>query len=321
MWREYNNSLAPPLRLQHRLTAAIESRLLESLLDRVPAADRARLLSLGPVRRAPNRGASSDASIAGHWLSVIPTHDDYSLSPAEFRLSVRHRLGLPPSDDMPLAICMCNKASFNEDAQHFFSCSLLKRTPMLARHNGVANIIASAAARAHFCVTHEFDARELARNLQRLPSARVADVGADDGNDSGVPDLLITGAGVSAFVDVAISYPAAPSYVARSSTEYAYVAALRAAEKHKKYDEFCREKSIEMIPFAIESTGAMHREAYDFLVRICMNESAASSALLKHSLYSLAVALQRGNAAISLKGLALLRQHAVRQPNRRVAFF
>jgi hypothetical protein len=135
----------------------------------------------------------------------------------------------------------------------------------------------------------------------------------------GVPDLVVTGAGLCAFVDVAVSHPSAPSYAQRASNRYAFAADLRATDKHKKYDANCDRKGMKMVPFSIESYGVLHEEAAEFLTDLAMNaDVAVRSALLQHALISLSFALQRGNAIISIKGLSLLRLRTARSQNRHV---
>jgi hypothetical protein len=291
-----------------RLENAVKKRTLTSLKSSLSPTDRARILSLG------SPPASTSASIAGQWLTSLPTRDEYTLNGPEFCQAARHRLGLKPSDDMPLAICMCNQGNFNVDAQHFHSCPSLKRLPVLTRHNAIAQVIANTASRTHMNVAHEFIGRQLVADMQ--PSQPVQH---DESEHSGVPDLVITGPGCGAFVDVAVSNPSAASYAHHAQNTYSYAAQLRAKAKHQRYDAMCESKQLDMVPFCLESTGVIHSEAYDFLVRICMNADVAiRSALLKHALISLSFALQRGNAQISFRGLALLRLRVVQMPNRRV---
>jgi hypothetical protein len=315
MWNAYTHT--PCAHLQHRLTSAVEKAALSSLLASLSATERARMISAGAAPSASASAAPNSTSIAGLWLTALPTHAEYSLSAAEFRMAARHRLGLRPADAMPLSICMCNKGNFNMDAQHFQSCSFLKRLPLLHRHNGIANVVARTASLAHFNVAHEFIGRQLIADMPTQNRDH------NEGDDGAVPDIVVTGPGLSAFVDVAVSCPVAPSYAQRASRDFAYVADLRAQAKHSKYDEHCArmKPGLEMIPFCLESLGVLHHEAYAFLTRICMHaDVGARSSLLKHALISLSFALQRGNAWIAMKGLAMLRLHVIRMPNRRIAF-
>ena len=326
MWERYTKN--PPLHHQQRITEALEKHTLASLRNDVhlPPVDRARLISVG--KPSPS---SKSISIAGHWLTTLPTRPEYTLTDTEFRLAARHRLGLKPIDDMPHAICMCDKGNFNEDAQHFHSCSSLKRLPVLVRHNYVANVVATIASNTHMNVAHEFIGRQLIADMQRNSGAHDHEIAQADSDDQyGVPDLVITGAGFGAFVDVAISYPGAPSYVQRATNEYAAIASARALQKHAKYDNLCSAKGLQMVPFCLESFGhgVLHGsgEASAFLTTLAMNADPAADvsiatrgSLLLHALTSLSFALQRGNAQISISGLSLLRLRVVRMSNRRVA--
>ena len=192
---------------------------------------------------------------------------------------------------------------------------------MLARHNGIANVVAALASASHLNVAHEFAGRQMATDMQR---ARAADhqrpIDRTDDAD-GVPDLVITGAGFGVFVDVAVSHPAAASYAQRamSRERFGFVADQRAVSKHQKYDAQCEAKGLRMVPFCLESFGVLHGEAVNLLEDLAMNaEVGVRAALLLHARISLSFALQRGNALISLKGLSLLRARVASMPNRRV---
>jgi hypothetical protein len=193
----------------------------------------------------------------------------------------------------------------------------LKRLPVLARHNGVANVIATLASATHFHVAHEFLGRQMVTDMQRAANPQQP-IDQDDEHE-GVPDLVITGAGFGAFVDVAVSHTCAPSYAHRAKNQYGIVADQRAIAKHHKYDAECSKKSLSMIPFCLESFGVLHGEAADFIDRLVMHaEVGVRAALSFHARSCLSFALQRGNAMISLKGLALLRLHVAKMPNQRV---
>lgn len=329
MWAKYVER--PPQHLQQKITAAIDKNALNQFRIGATDADRARLISSMTLEgdvADPNVAAQKDSgSLAGQWLVTLPVRPEYQLSSTEFNLAIRHRLGMKPADCMPLPICMCNRVSFADDAQHFMSCSSLKRLPVLTRHNGVANVIADIARRASCYVEHEFMIRDASRDHDHSMRAGPHAYGnhhdqSSSNHDRGsIPDLLVAGAEMSAFVDIAISNPAAPSYAAQAAARrFGGVAAMRAAQKHAKYDDICRTKNLEMIPFAVESFGAMDGEALKFVTGLCQRLPIhARAAALQHALISLSFALQRGNATISTAGLAYLRMYLARLPNRRVA--
>ena len=90
-WLSYERSVPP--RLQRAICSLIDQRVVAEAFTSMSRTDKQRVVSC-------------QANGSGSWLTVIPSSPDVSLTDAEFRYAVRHRLGLPPSSNLP-ARCRC----------------------------------------------------------------------------------------------------------------------------------------------------------------------------------------------------------------------
>jgi len=107
----------------------------------------------------------------------------------EFYLyAVRHRLGLCPMDDLPPK-CSC-KAELKSDAQHFFSCKLLKRKAMTVRHDSIVRLLRDLFHK----VTAVVHVEPRLYDVKRIR-----------------PDLDILLSNQALMLDVAVTHPGAPS--------------------------------------------------------------------------------------------------------------
>jgi hypothetical protein len=73
-------------------------------------------------------------------------------------------------------------------------------------------------------------------------------------------------------IDVAISYPGASTYINTLHSDQIPLACTKQREtvKHKKYDELARVNNYKFVAFAMESTGAIGKEADCFINEISM---------------------------------------------------
>ena len=81
--------------------------------------------------------------------------------------------------------------------------------------------------------------------------------------------------------------------------------------KHKKYDEECAHHGWKLVPFALESYGALGTSARQLLERMsahCTDRSP--SEFLAHATRVLSVALQSGNAHVALQGVTRMATQA-----------
>ena len=108
--------------------------------------------------------------------------------------------------------------------------------------------------------------------------------------------------------------PSAASYCTQASNKMCSAADKRAKEKHEKYKDHCKESRCSLTPFVVESYGALHKEAEDFLHMLSENyENPIERAeYMAQARKRIAFALQIGNAEIANQGHTLLRFSSAR---------
>jgi len=117
------------------------------------------------------------------------------------------------------------------------------------------------------------------------------------------PDALVILGGEVFLVDVAVTHPAAPSFVHRARQS-----GLRAMEgrKRRKYEQYARQVDGAVAPFVLESYGTVGDSAKSFVQKLAAHAADHTGVSLKafraQALGELSVALQRGNAAVALVG-------------------
>ena len=235
------------------------------------------------ILRDRQRLISASATNASAWLTAIPSTPELAMSDTDYSLAVRHRLGLPCADGLPVK-CACDVV-LTSDLSHFHSCRLQKRTAITARH--------------------DFIVRTLAK-LFRQVGAVVHVEPRIYGSERLRPDLDITFPDQSLMVDVAVTHPAAPS---RNSTNPLAAAGVAEQAKFAKYQELASKRAATFLPFVLESYGAIGRHSQQVL-KILQVAAANSAAALPsgagsfrdHAVRCLSMALQKGNALVARRG-------------------
>jgi hypothetical protein len=128
-------------KLQHSITRSLEGAVWLRLFDQCGRYQQAILSSL-----SLNPGCST-------WLSASPVTSEPGcrLRADEYRLAVRHRLGLLPYDDMRDEACVtCAKRNTNTptlltDPDHAMSCILQEGVSVRRRHDAVKLVLAELA--------------------------------------------------------------------------------------------------------------------------------------------------------------------------------
>ena len=227
----------------------------QAIYQSIAAAEYRELLASTKTKQ---RLISSSATMASSWLLAFPTTPELTLTDEEFRFAIKHRLGLPCADDLPLS-CRCNK-SLMDDPAHFHSCHLLKRTAITARHDMIVRSLA---------------------NFFRMVGAVVHIEPRIIGFERRRPDLDIISADRSLLIDVAVAHPAAPS---RNSLTPLAAAASTEATKVGKYGVLAAARAATFLPFVMESFGAFGKEALKVLhILHKAAANASSSPLLSDS--------------------------------------
>jgi len=125
------------------------------------------------------------------------------------------------------------------------------------------------------------------------------------GGDNRRPDLHAAYATNNDLVDVVVVHPLARSYLRAARTRYG--AALRVARnKTTKYRNYAQEVNAHFVPFACETLGGVVPAARKWLAHVTFSmapdqvtpEGLDSQQLLHQAQAAIAVALQRGNAAM-----------------------
>src|SRR6185436_4470620 len=210
------------------------------------------------------------------------------LSDDDFRLAARLRLRLPPSSSSTLStLCPCGGEPLPD---HFMVCRHLMRRSVTSRHAVLLQLLVSFLRDA---------------GLQPIPEART-----ENGER---PDLRLSLDGVSLLLDLSVTHPTMPSALREGRSSRPLGAARqREYEKRHKYAELAVMEQATVIPLVLESTGAFGEGLRQFVRRISSRVrdgefAGASPAVIERFLTSaLAIALQRGNAAILREGTSQL---------------
>ena len=226
--------------------------------------------------RGPNGGA---------WISCSPSASRL-LSSNEFRLACRLRAGLPLFDLPPT--CMCGFSPMSFDPTHHLSCNKLSGSRSF-RHDSVVQVLMTWARRAGATVTHE-------------PQHLFAD-------SNRRADLLVVLGPHRFLVDVVITHPASPSYLAgnmATDTSSLVVAKSRESVKIASYRRLTPLSAATFIPFACETYGALGPAAQAFAKNIATHAAQFTkwsyAAFLRELLSDVGIAIQRGNVLLCSNG-------------------
>ena len=250
--------------------------------------------------RDQQRLVSSSANKAGAWLNSIPSSPELVINDADFILAVRHRLGLPCAEELPI-MCACEKVALADDVSHFHSCQKQKRTSITARH--------------------DFIVRALAKLFRRV-GAVVHIEPRIYGSERLRPDLDITFPDQSFMVDVAVTHPTAPS---RQQATPLAAASHVEHTKSAKYNALARRRATTFLPFVMESYGAYGAQAEQVL-KILSSKAKNSVITLpsgvgsfaEYAARTLSLALQKGNALVARRGATEAWAAVVAQGRRQV---
>ena len=257
--------------LQKSLTALAEQRIVTCLRSTASDKDNTRMLSC----RGPNAGA---------WISCLPSASRL-LSPDEFRLACRLRVGLPLIDLPPY--CMCG-SSLAEDTTHHLSCNRMSGSRTY-RHDSVVQVLMTWAGRAGATVTHEPQHLFVSSNRRA--------------------DILVVLGPLRFLVDVVITHPASPSYLNGPMATHSsplVVAKSRETLKRNSYSHLQSQSSAAFIPFACETYGAIGPSAHEFAKRLALHAAQFTkwsyTAFLRELLSDVGIAIQRGNVLLCSNG-------------------
>lgn len=291
-------------KLQHSLTQSIESSVWSKLHT-----------SVGRYQQTIMTSLTMNPSTSA-WLTTLPlSHEPgYHISDDDYKLAVRHRLGMLPYDKLLHQQCTTcaarNKhtADLKSDPDHMHSCITQTGASVYKRHNAVVSALSSLARSCGYSTQHEplFPDKIIESLNTTTNQTEQLYVKADRRGD-----LLMIRHDQQLLIDVTIKRPTRMTSLNNQSLAVhctPLITATRAEQrKHEKYDAHCAVMKWKMTPFAMESYGAKGREA-DKLLRImsahCMDKSPRD--FLQHAERMISVALQCGNAHVAAAGTAEL---------------
>ena len=265
--------------LQKKLSAAIAAKRQRSVSSTISAADQARLLS-----------ASQPA--AKLWLSTVPEEKGLTLTDVEFRAAIKLRLSIPSLPSSAHYFCACDPAKrIINDTHHSHVCDLIHKSTGFSRHEAIVSTLADLARSTGHSA--RFKNEFLVRKTEKEKNIQ--------------PDLFVYAAdGTRYMIDVSITAPDADSYLKlRSNTVPLAAAKNRENVKDKDYEKLAQDNEMILVPFVMETHGAVGTKAKDFLTALSKNTMAPSQFYI-YALRRLAVALQRANARVQAEGNSLL---------------
>ena len=235
------------------------------------------------------------------FLTLLPVEPEYRMGSAEFRLAVRHRLGLVPFDDLLAETCrQCpSGTSFAEDPDHFHACVKHRRTLVTARHSDLMAAVMSLARSVGFYASREPNDHARPAELEY----RKDTVSIEEYNSHA--DILLLKHNLKIYVDVSVVRSTSPSKITKGRTDVPLAAATyRARDKHRKYDRICEVNGYTNIPFVLESNGGLSHEAAKLLRLLSLHSVDISPReWLTHAHKVISVVLQRGNARLAQGGM------------------
>jgi hypothetical protein len=268
-------------KFQKRLSAFVWVQQLDDLKADSTHADRLRLASYSQ----PDAGRIWEMLVApGKFLRVHSSH---------LQQIVRMQFGLMPAAWMylregPIMCPCCHKVDLKKVPSHFQHCVMLKRRPVLAKHDATCTVFYHAAQSNGVP----------AQWTPQLASGEATDIGFSIG-------------GTFIHVDVTIVSPDSPSRVDGKSEKPLSAAKQAARIKVGKYDDIvsAMQENI-FVPAAFETSGAFTKETGILIKMLAeagkanMVPFAVSRAALRNRL---AISIQVGNALVNFEGLNHLR--------------
>jgi hypothetical protein len=228
------------------------------------------------------------------------------MSDEQYRSAVRLRLCLPPicTVDIRTTACPCG-GDIQLDPLHFHKCVKVKANAITDRHNEVLFTLQSLSKQCGITSDMVPASHHLRESLSQKDERKRPDIVFHH--------LRVSGRITQTVCDVGITAPFSDTHVQRhaSATKPLEAAAAMERDKVKHYTHhICDEKQQEFIPFIMESSGALGRSAANIIDLLCKRYTGFDDddkAFFKtHCYIVLSVALQRGNALVSRRGISIL---------------
>jgi hypothetical protein len=282
MWRL---AISDGARLQAAYTAELELAVLRDLTRRD-----ARLRAI--ISSASGPGAS-------RWISALAPALPLRMTNAQVVEAFRFLLDLPTAVDTTMGrVCICGDPI--GDLHHYHTCMRAASGSWTVRHNYVVEVLQRYLTEAGLTPLREEPFHETADLSQFCK-----------------PDLAYVVGGNLVFLDVSITHPAAGSAVARASRRAGAAAREREQEKLRRYTAAQRLHHATVVPFVLETYGAMGRMAQKCVRRIARYAADYAGKsyrpFLAGMIAEIAMALQRGNGRVIEQGRNCVRAGAARR--------
>jgi hypothetical protein len=285
---------AAMVKLQNVINKNLEKLPLNQLIaneeKRATGVDRTAALA---AKRFLSRFHSVTGKYASAGLCALPISTLHEMSDRTFRMTCRHKLGLPPlpAHAMP-STCICG-ANLKGSHDHFLTCNRIRKD---LRHDTTARVFEALGKRAGLITWLE-------------PRG-------SDPNDERRTDLRLVGAGISLELDVSIVHPSSPSYLSASYLKNNKCAHTREIEKSVKHSARCQRRGAIFYPGVFESYGSFGAEVTTFCGLLAQatgdhnNVPVSSYLLYTRIIQPVAVSLSRGHTLLIEKGLELANKTA-----------
>ncbi|HWY35805.1 MAG TPA: hypothetical protein VNX68_14270, partial [Nitrosopumilaceae archaeon] len=276
--------------LQHLFSDALHLTLKSKLTSNVEQLD----------NKEKTRLCGISAPLANLWKSAFPNTSATTLTNPQYEIASRLSLGFKPFDALPVECQACHRSGFPaehyslaNDHWHYLTCSTRRNVELNIRHNQIQKSLSEAA---NICgASSTVEPVKLNReNFQR-------------------PDVQIIMGGKETLVDVSVVHPAASGYLRYDySRETLGAARTRAQEKIKKYSQMMRHRynispNSFFVPFIAETYGGICQQAQQLMLELSVFSLQHSSVwtdeeIINYLKFTIAVAIQRGNASACLSG-------------------
>ncbi len=224
-------------KLQKQLTVNIEWALFDDLL-----------LKCSPYQRAAIK--SQCEPNCSTWLQILPTEKVYHITNEQFKLAIRHRLGMLPFDDLRDDVCLaCARRNlsiprFVNDPDHLHCCIKETGASVARRHHRIAQTLGRLAHSVGYIVSYE---PPFAASIETEVNAETGEAQECVLENNLRGDLLLIRHNDRLLVDVTVGRPTGITEMSLRDPNAAHATATAAEKrKHTKYDAACvSESSLE----------------------------------------------------------------------------
>ena len=294
--------------VQHYRRAPPQSSIQHSITHRITT-----LSSIARVCEGRKLGKAGLATVArlealrepgsSLWLQTLPTHPGLTLTDAKWLWAAQLRLGMPvPTTSSHCAACKVHDI-YTTDSWHALTCVARSGALITRRHNSILDVVAK------YCKVID-----VAVSLNPAGGSDLDERRADI--EVYLPDRTIVG-------DVTVSHPSAKSWRARVAKNGVHIVGdKREAAKNKMYKAMTEQHDKEFQAIVMYTYGGLHLSAKKFFNAICdsldpalclLSATEFSAELHAH----VAIALQRGNAAIMIEDFTQTRMSEPQRTRRR----